>query len=156
MIIGMPTRGSNDNIISLFLFAALYALFHKRFITAGFFYGLSVHFKIYPIIYCFVLYFFIDMDYEALRNGRRFGAIVSLKGFFTTDRLTFTFVSAGTFIGLTALFYQIYGYQFLYEAYLYHFVRKDHRHNNSIYFYLIYQLFDAPNSTTMAILTFLP
>jgi phosphatidylinositol glycan class M len=54
------------------------------------------------------------------------------------------------------MFYVIYGYEFLYEAYLYHFVRKDHRHNNSVYFYLIYQLFDAENSTFIAILTFLP
>jgi len=62
MIIAMPTRGSNDNIISLLLFTALYALLQKKYVMAGFFYGLSVHFKIYPIIYCFVLYFFIDMD----------------------------------------------------------------------------------------------
>lgn len=82
--------------------------------------------------------------------------MVSLKGFFTKDRLVFTFVSAFTFIGLTSLFYFIYGYEFLYEAYLYHFIRKDHRHNNSVYFYLIYQLFDAQNSTLIAILTFLP
>jgi GPI mannosyltransferase 1 subunit M len=65
-------------------------------------------------------------------------------------------VSAGTFIGLTYLFYVIYGYEFLYEAYLYHFVRKDHRHNNSVYWYMIYQLFDEPNSTLFAILMFIP
>ena len=156
MIVAMPTRGSNDNIISLFLFIALYYMVQRKFIIAGLFYGLSVHFKIYPIIYSFVLYFWIDMDYNMLAKQQPFKAIVSKKGFFTKDRLLFTGVSAGTFIGLTYLFYVIYGYEFLYEAYLYHFIRKDHRHNNSIYFYLIYQLFDAPNSTTIAILTFLP
>lgn len=83
-------------------------------------------------------------------------ALTAKKGFFTKDRMTFTLVSAGTFIGLTYLFYVIYGYEFLYEAYLYHFIRKDHRHNNSVYFYLIYQLFDAPNSTMIGVLTFLP
>ena len=62
MIVAMPTRGSNDNIISLLLFIALYLLLSRRFILAGFFYGLSVHFKIYPIIYSFVLFFWIDMD----------------------------------------------------------------------------------------------
>jgi phosphatidylinositol glycan class M len=51
---------------------------------------------------------------------------------------------------------QMYGYEFLYETYLYHFERKDHRHNFSIYFYTIYQLFDEPASSTLAILTFLP
>ena len=66
MIIAMPTRGSNDNIISLLIFAALYFLMQRKFVCAGFFYGLAVHFKIYPIIYCFVLYFWIDMDYATL------------------------------------------------------------------------------------------
>ena len=113
-------------------------------------------YKIYPIIYSFALYFFIDMDRSLIAKGQTFKAIVSKKGFFTKDRLVFTFVSAGTFIGLTTFFYLIYGYEFLYEAYLYHFIRKDHRHNNSVYFYMIYQLFDAQSSTLVAVLTFLP
>jgi phosphatidylinositol glycan class M len=66
MIVAMPTRGSNDNIISLFLFIALYYMMQRKFIIAGLFYGLSVHFKIYPIIYSFVLYLWIDMDYNML------------------------------------------------------------------------------------------
>ena len=65
-------------------------------------------------------------------------------------------MTVATFVGLTGLFYLLYGYEFLYEAYLYHFVRKDHRHNNSVYWYLIYQLFDEPNSTLIGILTFVP
>jgi phosphatidylinositol glycan class M len=138
MIVAMPTRGSNDNIISLLLFIALYFMLSRRFILAGFFYGLSVHFKIYPIIYSFVLFFWIDMDMKKLAENKAFEAIYSKKGFFTKDRMIFTIVSASTFIGLTYGFYVIYGYEFLYEAYLYHFVRKDHRHNNSVYFYLIY------------------
>lgn len=62
MIVAMPTRGSNDNIISLLIFIALYFILKKQYIWAGLSYGLSVHFKIYPIIYSFVLYFYIDMD----------------------------------------------------------------------------------------------
>ena len=77
-------------------------------------------------------------------------------GFFTWNRIKFTLVSAGTFIGFTAVFYKIYGYEFVYEAYLYHFVRKDHRHNNSIYYYLIYQMYDEPSSLVLAIATFIP
>ena len=65
-------------------------------------------------------------------------------------------MSAGTFLGLTYYFYKIYGYEFLYETYLYHLERKDHRHNFSVYFYMIYQTFEDPASSTLAILTFLP
>ena len=61
-----------------------------------------------------------------------------------------------TLFGLIALFYKLYGYEFLYETYLYHLIRKDHRHNNSVYWYMIYQLYDEPNSTFAGILTFLP
>ena len=156
MVIGMSTRGSNDNIITLLVFLSIFCVLKKQYIVGGILYGLSVHFKIYPIIYCFVFYFFIDMDRKLIAEGKTFQAITSLKGFFTKDRLIFTFFSAGTFISLTGLFYYIYGYEFLYESYLYHFIRKDHRHNNSVYFYMIYQLFDDKSSALFAILTFIP
>ena len=65
-------------------------------------------------------------------------------------------MSGGTFIGCTALFYLIYGWDFLHESLLYHLVRKDHRHNNSVYFYLIYMLYDEPSSTLISLLTFIP
>ena len=156
MIGGMSTRGSNDNIITLLVFLTIYFIQKKWYVFGGILYGLSVHFKIYPIIYCFVFYFFIDMDRKLIAEGKILQAITGLKGFFTKDRLVFTFFSAGTFIGLTGLFYYIYGYEFLYESYLYHFIRKDHRHNNSVYFYMIYQLFDNQSSTIVSILTFIP
>jgi len=132
----ISTRGSNDNIISVLVFLSIWLVLKRRYVLAAFFYGLSVHFKIYPIIYSFVFYFFIDCD-KSLVATKPLQAIYS-KGFFTKNRLVFTVVSAGTFIGFTALFYHIYGYQFLHEAYLYHFARKDNRHNNSVYWLLQY------------------
>ena len=77
MIVGMPTRGSNDNIISLLIFIALYFLLKRQYVLAGLSYGLSVHFKIYPIIYSFALYFFIDMDRSLIAKRQTIKAIVS-------------------------------------------------------------------------------
>ena len=54
------------------------------------------------------------------------------------------------------MFYFWYGYEFLYEAYLYHFIRKDNRHNFSIYWLLIYQIYDFESVTWFSVLSFVP
>lgn len=69
VIINLSTRGSNDNMIAVILFTALYFYLKKQYIIAGFFYGLSVHFKIYPIIYSFVLYLNIDLRTDLIIRG---------------------------------------------------------------------------------------
>ncbi len=50
--------------------------------------------------------------------------------------------SGGIFIILLAVFYHLYGEQFLNESYLYHFFRKDNRHSFSPFFYQIYLNYD--------------
>ena len=65
-------------------------------------------------------------------------------------------VSAAVCVGLQYLFYKIYGYECLYESLLYHLERKDHRHNFSVYFYMIYELFEDKHSQLLALATFLP
>lgn len=136
LTVNLSTRGSNDNLISLLVFIGVYYLLKKQYVLAGIFYGLSVHFKIYPIIYSIALYLYIDCDTRLIREGKKWEAFK--RGIISKNKVIFTLVSAGTFIGLTYYFYTVYGYEFLYETYLYHFERKDHRHNFSIYFYMIY------------------
>ena len=133
----MSTRGSNDNIIALLVYLTLYFLLKQHYITAGVVYGFSVHFKIYPIIYCLPLYLYIDCDKKAILQGKPFFARV-FRNFFTLNRLVFALCAAWTFVGLNVLFYWLYGDEFLQEAWLYHLVRKDNRHNYSVYHYLIY------------------
>jgi len=155
--VAISTRGSNDVMITVLVLLSVFLILRKWYVAAGIVYGLSIHFKIYPIMYSFVFYFFIDCDKSLIASGGSpYKAIVSKNGFFTRNRLVFTFFTVVTLVGLTGVFYYIYGWEFLYEANLYHLVRKDHRHNNSIYFYLIYQLFDEPNSTLLGLLMFLP
>lgn len=48
---------------------------------------------------------------------------------------------------LTLLFADRWGYPFLYESYLYHIHRLDHRHNFSPYFYLTYLTYPSPSSS---------
>ena len=67
LTVNLSTRGSNDNLISLLVFIAIYYLLKKQYVLSGIFYGLSVHFKIYPIIYSIALYLFIDADFALIR-----------------------------------------------------------------------------------------
>jgi GPI mannosyltransferase 1 subunit M len=156
--ITMSTRGSNDNIITLLVFVTVYYLLQKRYIAAGLMYGFSVHFKIYPIIYSFVFFLYIDCDKHSILKGKvtLWNQLKNPAALITKNRLNFTLVSACTFLFFTGLFYMIYGYECLYESLLYHFVRKDNRHNYSVYWLMIYQTYDLGSSAILSILAFLP
>ena len=154
--ITISTRGSNDNIITLMVYASVFFLLKKNYIKAGLLYGLSVHFKIYPIIYSIPLFFFIDCDRESIIKGNRLITRLITGKFFTKNRIMFTVVSAATFFSLNILFYIIYGQEYLNEAWLYHLVRRDHRHNYSVYFYHLYLTYEEASSKIVPMLMFLP
>ncbi|PFH34008.1 mannosyltransferase (pig-m) protein [Besnoitia besnoiti] len=67
----------------------------------------------------------------------------------------FGLLSVGTFFGLGGIFYFLYGWPFLYEAYLYHVARVDIRHNFSLFFYLLYLSTSNP-SRALGLITFVP
>ena len=144
IIFNVSTRGNADTLISYLVLLTLYLLLKQRYILAALAFGTAVHFKIYPIIYALPMYLFID---HKTAKG--------IKGFFGKNRLQFAFISAAVFILSVAFFYAKYGWVFLYETYLYHFIRKDNRHNFSVYFYYIYLNFESV-SKLMAALAFIP
>lgn len=62
-----------------------------------------------------------------------------------------------TLCWLTIIFNYFYGYDFLYETYLYHLVRKDTRHNFSLFFYIQYLTAAIKNiGVWQKVLSFLP
>ena len=71
---------------------------------------------------------------------------LTIKNFFTTNRVRFTLFSVNTtfffIVGYYIIFELLWGgekaWEYLYETYLYHFIRKDPRHNYSIFFYCTY------------------
>lgn len=82
--------------------------------------------------------------------------LITLNGFINRPRLVFALVSAGAFFALTAVAYALYGFEFVYETYLYHLVRKDNRHNFSVYFYHLYLRFELPSAGATSLLAFVP
>lgn len=64
--------------------------------------------------------------------------------------------SALSFVGLTGLFWCLYGYDFIDQGLLYHLVRTDHRHNFGLYFYAIYLTFEQPSRLFRGLALFVP
>jgi len=108
--VGMSTRGSNDNIMALLVFASIYFLLKREYIIGGIVYGLSIHWKIYSIIYCIPFYFFIDCDRKEILEGKTPFLSIIFRKFFTKNRVTYGLVTVITLLSLTIIFYLIYGY----------------------------------------------
>lgn len=142
-------------------------------LQAAFFYGLIVHFRIYPIIYC--LPFVLALSKQQMdSNGKpaltqwspkpnpmpmppkKMSLISHLMGLFTKQTLLFGLISGCTFVFLTSIFFYLYGWEFLNEALLYHLTRTDPRHNFSIYFYHIYLNHQKGFSIGEKVVSFLP
>jgi phosphatidylinositol glycan class M len=139
LVFNISTRGSSDSLSSLLILLTIYFIQKRDEYSAGLCFGLSVHFRIYPIIYSLIFYFWVEPS----------------KNFLHPRRLKFALTSATVFLFLIFLFYQIYGFEFLFETYLFHFTRKDNRHNFSLYFYPLYLTY-SDNAKFVGLLAFIP
>ncbi|KAK6623481.1 hypothetical protein RUM43_009333 [Polyplax serrata] len=138
----ISTRGNSDSLISLTVLLSAYFLLKSKPVVAGFFLALSVHIRLYPIMFSLPMYLALKPD--------------SVRGILNKiypDRKQILFVLSCLFtlLFLTSLCYYLYGWEFLDESILYHLRRKDTRHNFSVYFYLLYLQPDQPS-----LLLFLP
>ncbi|PKY43055.1 hypothetical protein RhiirA4_398220 [Rhizophagus irregularis] len=166
VVANISTRGNAESLLGAMILLTLYWVLVKKFFAASILYGISVHFKIYPIIYAIPLLVLLDdEDYWGLRrkgkekehdrNSLKYwtGKLVR---FVSPTRIRFALISGGVFSLLNGIMYYLYSLEFVNETYLYHVTRKDHRHNFSLWFYYIYLTFDASKSSIMALLAFLP
>lgn len=179
MTIAIATRGNCDAIAALLVLLTLYLLQCKRkYFAAGICHGISVHLRLYPIVYSLALFMYLskysvytsdkrksksfeitdlkqikNLGNKLVKNSNNSAAtldkcIQERKTIFKKHYLTYIIPNfeqfkliSGCILSLFLLtggFYLLYGYKFLYETYIYHFTRKDTRHNFSIYFYLQY------------------
>ncbi len=166
------TRGSADCIITFLVLLSLIFLEKKKYFLSALIYGFAVHFKIYPIIYAPAIYLYLirkeyyneEEENNNYSNNKFVNLIVQafqpvkmvLQNLFKFTPWMFIFVSAGIFLFFLVVFYKILGYQFLFEYLLYHVVRKDHRHNYSMFYYLIYLTYDSNLSKMLSFIAFLP
>lgn len=176
MSIIISTRGNCDSIAVFLVLLTLYYLqVKKNYFVAGLTHGLSIHFRLYPVIYSLTYFMYLSGFSRYDTNGQQNNEIFAAQHLSIRDNLDqietkkdpisllkmhkkktifkkeyFSYLIPnkyqlqlifGTILSLatfTGLFYFLYGYKFLHETYIYHLIRKDTRHNFSLFFYLQY------------------
>ena len=118
-------RGSCESISVMLLAGAIYHMRlsdedkhrYSNLVIASLFYGLLVHFRLYPAIFGLTIYMYINRG----RILPRLGILIFGIGTVAVNAL------------LSLYFYREFGEIFLEECYLYHLKRKDPRHNYSLF-----------------------
>ena len=118
LVMNVSTRGSAESVIVATVLLTIHLHQQKVFILTGIMYGLAIHLKIYPIIYCLSLYL-------PLTNMTGWRALVNV----TVPRVRLVLSTIITLTLLTLVFYHLYGDEFLEHTYFYHITRRDIRHN---------------------------
>ncbi|KAI5965770.1 GPI14 [Candida pseudojiufengensis] len=150
MVITISTRGSSESVLTVMIMSSLYYLINDKIKLSAFWFGLAVHFKIYPIIYLPSIALYLSKSGSIVNLP-----ILKLTTYKNLQFISFTIVA---FLSLNGISYFIYGYEFIENSYLYHITRLDHRHNFSVYNVLLYYKSSLPSTTNIDIekLAFLP
>lgn len=178
----IATRGNCEPVVCAMILWILICLMRGHVFEAAAWYGLVVHFRIYPIIYALPILIVLDSKYfdpykspcltswkaKQLRSSDtermfclskaifRINLLSVIKKLLNKQRILFGLISGGVFFLLTGVFFNLYGQKFLDEALLYHLTRTDPRHNFSIYFYQIYLHHEHEFTLSERLVAFLP
>jgi len=124
----------------------------NQYFLAGIYLGAAIHFRLYPIGFTFACFLTLS-TYNTVETFKDL-TICMLQ----INRKQFSLIlgTCTSFIILTGLMSILYGFDYLYEAILYHLIRKDTRHNFSLYFYLQYLGSEYQITWAEKLLTLLP
>lgn len=146
----VSSRGNAESIMALLLLLCLYYIMKGRIITSAIVYGIAVHMKLYPIIYSLPIILHLGPSPWGS------GYTIQWRNIVTKYRLQFIIASGVTFILSTFVCYYIYGWEYVFEAMLYHVQRTDIKHNFSIYFYPMYLSHGKWIGSCISLAAFLP
>ncbi|XP_066926434.1 GPI mannosyltransferase 1-like [Clytia hemisphaerica] len=136
--ITISSRGNAEAIQILLVVLTLYFMMSDHTLLSGFFFGLSVHFKIYPFIYGAPFLFYLTK--KSLDETRQRNVTIlqfTIKMVTSLQNILFGLVSLATFFGMGAFMFSLYGFDFIENTYLFHLSRIDMQHNFSPYFYVL-------------------
>ncbi|XP_026396960.1 GPI mannosyltransferase 1-like isoform X2 [Papaver somniferum] len=173
------TRGNCEPMVCAIVLWIIYCLMNGSVLQAAIWYGLVVHFRVYPIIYALPI--LLVLHPLNLQTGQKLviqkwsqiqqesslysssknlfcmaNPLLLLRNLFTRRRIIFGLLSGTVFLIFTSVSFYLYGWEFLHEALLYHLTRTDPRHNFSIYFYHIYLHHEHAFSVVEKLISFLP
>ncbi|XP_053974852.1 GPI mannosyltransferase 1 [Hylaeus volcanicus] len=137
----ISTRGNADSMAVLLVMLTLDSFQRDKFILAGLLHAVSIHFRLYPIVFSLPMYFSLNERYSLIPNKNQLRLVLSCVALVAL---------------LTIVNYYFYGYKYLYESLIYHMIRKDTKHNFSVYFYMLYLSANHPPSLLQKMFTFLP
>ena len=102
LVFSISTRGSSESLLGLLVVGTLYLLLQGHRHLAALLFGLSVHWKIYPIIYgaSIMAFYGSQHNYKAVSTNWA-SRIVNPRG------VTFGMVSAATFVAVTGALYLV-------------------------------------------------
>ena len=138
----LSTRGSFDTLSNLLLLCVILNTLKRNYWFAGLWYGLFIHFRLYPIIYflSFFLYILKNEDKHLKTETPSVPSthlVTSVKYHYMkcSKFILGTFLSAYIF---TIFSYYMYKQDYINNAILYHLHRVDYKHNFSPHFYYHY------------------
>lgn len=134
MVITISTRGSSESVLTCFIMLSVYCFLREQYTLSAMWLGLSIHLKIYPIIYIPAFL------YSLTARGPKIGCLASIPvaNWITLANIKYLLTTTAS-VGICNMWmYKIYGWEFLEHSYLYHLTRIDHRHNFSVYNVMLY------------------
>lgn len=96
-VIAISTRGNADSLVCFCILLCMFFLIKRKPFLAGIFYGLSVHIKLFPILYIAPIFFWMLHNRQTTARNRWPGLLGS-------EFITFGCVSGLTFVILTFVF----------------------------------------------------
>ncbi|KAG7666356.1 GPI14 [[Candida] subhashii] len=142
MVITISTRGSSESVLTVMIMLSLYfLLITENLVISSIWLGLSIHFKIYPIIYLPSILYYLSSKGKPIVN-------LPLLNLLNVKNIKYLTITLLAIAGLNYIMYWKYGYEFLEHSYLYHLTRIDHRHNFSVYNIALYYKSAITSTTT--------
>uniref|UniRef100_A0A0L0NSJ6 GPI mannosyltransferase 1 n=1 Tax=Candidozyma auris TaxID=498019 RepID=A0A0L0NSJ6_CANAR len=130
MVITISTRGSSESVLSCLIMLAIENLMQGQLFMSAVWLGLSIHFKIYPVIFLPAIMLHLVAKRPSLIRGL---LNVPVIGWINSANMLYFVVTLVALALTNFTMYHFYGYEFLYHSYIYHLTRLDHRHNFSLY-----------------------